>query len=140
MKLLLAVAAFLIACSASALDLQGLQNSHDPGTIVKDHDTYFHFTTGTNGIWYSTSTDLVTWGTTTGNVFSSTSYPSWISSNFPNWSKGSFWAPDVIKMNGYFYLYYSVTDTFGYANSAIGVARSPSLKNPVWTDLGIVVQ
>ncbi|NIA54669.1 family 43 glycosylhydrolase [Massilia sp. TW-1] len=140
MKLLLAVAAFLIACSASALDLQGLQNSHDPGTIVKDHDTYFHFTTGTNGIWYSTSTDLVNWGTTTGNVFSSTSYPSWITSNFPNWSKGSFWAPDVIKMNGYFYLYYSVTDTFGNANSAIGVARSPSLKNPVWTDLGIVVQ
>jgi len=140
MKLFAAVVALLIACSASALDLTGLQNSHDPGTIVKDHDTYFHFTTGTNGIWYSTSTDLVNWGTSTGAVYSSTSYPSWITSNFPNWSKGSFWAPDVIKMGGYFYLYYSVTDTFGNANSAIGVARSPSLKNPSWTDLGIVVQ
>lgn len=140
MKLFTAIVALLFACSASALDLKGLQNSHDPATLVKDQDTYFHFTTGSNGIWYSTSTDLVNWGTTTGNVFSSTSYPSWISSTFPNWTKGSFWAPDVIKMNGYFYLYYSVTDTFGYANSAIGVARSPSLKNPVWTDLGIVVQ
>lgn len=90
MKLLFAIAAFFIACSASALDLQGLQNSHDPGTLVKDHDTYFHFTTGNNGIWYSTSTDLVNWGTTTGTVFSSTNYPSWITSNFPNWTKGSF--------------------------------------------------
>jgi arabinan endo-1,5-alpha-L-arabinosidase len=140
MKFFTALVALLFACSAQALDLQGIQNSHDPGTLVKDHDTYFHFTTGTNGIWYSTSTDLINWGTTTGTVFSSTNYPSWIPANFPNWTKGSFWAPDVIKMNGYFYLYYSVTDTFGYANSAIGVARSPSLKNPSWTDLGIVVQ
>ena len=42
-------------------------------------------------------------------------------------------------MNGYYYLYYSVS-TFGTSSSAIGVARSVSLKNPNWQDLGIVVE
>ena len=39
--------------SATAIELQGVKNTHDPGTITKDGDTYFNFTTGT-GIWYST--------------------------------------------------------------------------------------
>jgi arabinan endo-1,5-alpha-L-arabinosidase len=42
-------------------------------------------------------------------------------------------------MNGYYYLYYSVS-TFGTSKSAIGVARTASLRNPSWTDLGIVVE
>jgi arabinan endo-1,5-alpha-L-arabinosidase len=69
-------------------------------------------------------------------VFST--YPSWIAQKIPNFS-GSFWAPDVIQMNGYYYMYYSVS-TFRTSSSAIGVARSASLKNPSWQDLGIVVQ
>src|SRR5690606_2216720 len=40
---------------------------------------------------------------------------------------------------GYYYLYYSVS-TFGSSNSAIGVVRTPSLKNPSWQDLGVVVR
>lgn len=136
MKNLLAALCLLVcAASASSIELAGLKNAHDPGTITKDGDTYFNFTTGT-GIWYSTSKDLVTWSGGPGPVF--TTYPAWIKNKIPNFS-GSFWAPDLIRMNGYYYLYYSVS-TFGSSNSAIGVARSASLKNPAWTDLGIVVE
>ena len=61
MKKLLAVLCLCLhALAAQAINLAGLQNAHDPGTITKDGDTYFNFTTGT-GIWYSTSTDLTTW-------------------------------------------------------------------------------
>ncbi len=125
----------LCALATQAATLTGLQNAHDPGTITKDGDTYFNFTTGT-GIWYSTSTDLINWQGGPGPVF--TTYPSWIANKIPSFS-GSFWAPDVIHMNGYYYIYYSVS-TFGTSSSAIGVARSASLKNPAWTDLGIVVE
>ncbi len=134
-RLLLLVSLVFSCVSASAITLNGLINSHDPGTIVKDGNTYFHFTTGT-GIWYSTSTNLTTWTGGPGPVF--TSYPSWIYNKIPNFS-GSFWAPDVIHMNGHYYLYYSVS-TFGSSVSAIGVARTVSLTSPSWQDLGIVVE
>ncbi len=128
--------AFASACApALAVNLAGLQNAHDPGTVTKSGDTYFNFTTGT-GIWYSTSKDLVTWSGGPGPVF--TSYPAWITNKIPNFA-GSFWAPDVIHMNGYYYLYYSVS-TFGTSSSAIGVARTASLTSPAWQDLGIVVE
>ncbi len=38
-------------------------------------------------------------------------------------------------MGNYYYVYYSVS-TFGVQNSAIGVARSPSMDVGTWTDLG----
>lgn len=135
-KTLLAAACLLLcAAQAPAIELAGVKNAHDPGTVTKDGDTYFNFTTGT-GIWYSTSKDLVTWSGGPGPVFSTP--PAWIANKIPNFG-GSFWAPDVIHMNGYYYIYYSVS-TFGTSSSAIGVARSASLKNPSWTDLGIVVE
>ncbi|WP_377703046.1 family 43 glycosylhydrolase [Pseudoduganella sp. UC29_71] len=133
-RLCLALCA-LASPASHAINLGGLQNAHDPGTLTKDGDTWFNFTTGT-GIWYSQSTDMLNWQGGPGPVF--TTYPSWIAAKVPNFS-GSFWAPDVIHMNGYYYLYYSVS-TFGTSTSAIGVARSASLKNPSWTDLGIVVE
>ena len=134
-RLLAGLGLWLCSLMASAITLSGLINSHDPGTITKDGNTYFHFTTGT-GIWYSTSTNLTTWTGGPRPVF--TSYPSWITNKIPNFG-GSFWAPDIIHMNGYFYLYYSVS-TFGSSNSAIGVVRSASLTSPSWQDLGVVVE
>lgn len=121
--------------SAPAITLSGQINSHDPATLTKDGDTWFHFTTGT-GIWYSTSRDLTTWTAAPAPVFNA--YPSWIYDKIPGFA-GSFWAPDVIHLNGHYHLYYSVSE-WGKSNSAIGVARSKSLKNPRWTDLGVVVQ
>jgi len=134
-RLLAGLGLWVLSFMASAITLSGLINSHDPGTITKDGNTYFHFTTGT-GIWYSTSTNLTTWTGGPSPVFST--YPSWIYNKVPNFN-GSFWAPDVIHMNGYYYLYYSVS-TFGTSVSAIGVARTASLTSPSWTDLGIVVE
>jgi arabinan endo-1,5-alpha-L-arabinosidase len=134
-RLLAGLGLWVLSFTASAISLSGLINSHDPGTITKDGNTYFHFTTGT-GIWYSTSTNLTTWTGGPSPVF--TTYPSWIYNKVSNFS-GSFWAPDVIQMNGYYYLYYSVS-TFGTSVSAIGVARTASLTSPSWTDLGIVVE
>ena len=136
MKQLLAGLCLLLGLAhASGVTLAGVPNAHDPGTVTKDGDIYFNFTTG-NGIWYSTSKDLVTWNAGPAPVFAT--WPAWIKAKIPNFS-GSFWAPDVVHMNGHYYLYYSVS-TFGTSSSAIGVARSVSLKNPAWQDLGIVVE
>ena len=56
MKKLLALLCLALCALASptshAINLGGLQNAHDPGTLTKDGDTWFNFTTGT-GIWYS---------------------------------------------------------------------------------------
>ena len=52
------------------------------------------------------------------------------------------WAPDIIRMNGQFYLYYAVS-SWGSFQSAIGLATNPVLdpKDPAykWTSRGIVV-
>ncbi|HEX8614688.1 MAG TPA: family 43 glycosylhydrolase [Telluria sp.] len=134
--LIAALALAMCAAPASAIELAGVKNAHDPGTVTRDGDTYFNFTTGKDGIWHSTSKDLVTWSAQARPVFST--YPGWIANKIPGFS-GSMWAPDVIHMNGYYYLYYSVS-AWGTTTSAIGVARSASLKNAAWTDLGIVVE
>jgi arabinan endo-1,5-alpha-L-arabinosidase len=52
------------------------------------------------------------------------------------------WAPDIIKLNGEYYLYYSVS-SWGQYVSAVGLLTSPTL-NPnspdyQWTDRGMVV-
>ena len=52
---------------------------------------------------------------------------------------GFFWAPDIEYFNGKYHLYYSVS-SWGTIDSAIGLATSPSLANPTWTDQGKVVQ
>jgi arabinan endo-1,5-alpha-L-arabinosidase len=121
--------------SASGLELTGVENSHDPSTLTRDGDTYFHFTTGT-GIWYSTSTNLTHWEGS--NTIFGSGWPAWINDAVPGFN-GEFWAPDAIQMGDYYYVYYSVS-TFGSSESAIGVVRTPSLKNPTWEDLGVVVQ
>jgi arabinan endo-1,5-alpha-L-arabinosidase len=125
----------LFCAAVQAVTITGVPNSHDPAGLIKDGDTYFHFTTG-QGIWYSTSTNLTHWSATASPVFPS-GWPSWINNAVPGFA-GAFWAPDVIQMKGYYYLYYSAS-TFGSSRSAIGVVRTVSLKNPSWVDLGMVV-
>lgn len=125
----------LLSANAAALDLTGVPNSHDPAGLIRDGNTYYHFTTG-DGIWYSTSQNLTHWTPAPQPVFPG-GWPSWINSAVPGFN-GHFWAPDVIYMNGYYYLYYSVS-TFGSSRSAIGVVRTPSLNNPNWQDQGVVI-
>ncbi|MDQ2075132.1 family 43 glycosylhydrolase [Marinimicrobium sp. ABcell2] len=135
LKLLCFFSLAMSGLTASAIELTGITNSHDPSTLIREDDTYFHFTTG-EGLWYSTSTNLTHWENP--NTVFGDSWPNWINDAVPGF-EGEFWAPDVIQIGNYYYLYYSVS-TFGTSESAIGVVRTPSLKNPTWEDLGMVVQ
>jgi arabinan endo-1,5-alpha-L-arabinosidase len=71
------------------------------------------------------STDLVHW-TYKGDAFSSR--PSWVGSN------AGLWAPEVVHLNGEYYLYFTASETAG-GSSAIGVATGPTPLGP-WTDSG----
>lgn len=126
---------FLLLFSFNAFSLQNHVGSHDPSSIVKDGSTYWIFTTG-DGIYSCNSTDLIKW-TAAQTPYTKTSYPSWINTYVPGFG-GTFWAPEVIYMNSKYYLYYACS-TFGSKVSCIGLATSPSLNNPVWTDQGMVV-
>jgi len=129
----------IIARESIAVDLSGDLFSHDPATIIKEGDTYYHFHTSW-GIRSATSKDLQHWTETNKLVFSlspsyTETYPSW---TIPYLGDGNLWAPDIIYMNGAYYLYYSCS-SFGSPVSAIGVVKSSSLSNPSWEDLGKVV-
>src|SRR5208283_3840053 len=110
---------------------------HDPSTIVKDGNRFYIFGTGP-GIRTKSSPDLIHW-TNGESVF--TYPPAWTTNAVPGYS-GQAWAPDVIHLNGKFYLYYAVS-TWGKQVSAIGLATSPTLDrsatNYFWTDCGPVI-
>jgi len=107
---------------------------HDPSGMVRENDRYYTFYTS-KGIEYAYSTDLCTWHLG-GKIFSA-AFPSWITAQVSGFD-GNFWAPQVFFMNGLWHVYYSCS-TFGSRVSAIGLATSPSLKNPDWQDRGMVV-
>ena len=119
---------------SAQLPLTGNYGIHDPSTIIKDGNRYYTFGTG-NGISCLSSTDLRAWAPV-GSVFATP--PAWTTSAVTNFG-GSFWAPDVAYFNGKYHLYYSISN-WGTIDSAIGVATSPSLTSPTWTDEGKVVQ
>jgi arabinan endo-1,5-alpha-L-arabinosidase len=121
-----------------SIALEGQTFIHDPSTIVKENGRYYVFGTG-RGILSKSSPDLIHW-TNGPSVFGQ--MPAWTSSAVPGF-RGATWAPDVIKINGQFYLYYAVS-TFGRQVSAIGLATNPTLDtsstNYHWTDCGLVIQ
>jgi arabinan endo-1,5-alpha-L-arabinosidase len=133
---------------------------HDPSTIIKCKDEYWVFSTG-GGVLSFRSKDLVTWQPA-GPVF--TTPPRWLldtsgstppglaspsgSASPSGLSPGrvrraSFWAPDVIYLNGRYLLYY-VSSRFGSRASIIALASNPTLDpaDPAyhWTDLGPVIR
>lgn len=119
----------------------GVENNqidiHDPA-IAKEGDTYYLFSTGPGVPFYS-SQDLKTWKLE-GRVFPGD--PSWAKSVTPRFD-GHIWAPDILRRDGKFYLYYSIS-AWGGNDSAIGLTinktlnqNSPDYK---WEDQGIVVQ
>src|SRR5215469_7262972 len=119
------------------LSLQGNTFIHDPSTIIKEGDQYYVFGTGW-GIMYKSSPDLIHWKHLT-PVFSDP--PAWTGPAVPEF-QGHFWAPDIIRVDGKFLLYYAVS-TWGKQVSAIGMATSPTLDqsapNYKWTDCGMVI-
>jgi arabinan endo-1,5-alpha-L-arabinosidase len=71
------------------------------------------------------STDLVHW-TYKGDAFASR--PAWVGAD------AGLWAPEVVHMNGQYYLYFTAQFTAD-GSSAIGVATAPTPLGP-WTDSG----
>jgi arabinan endo-1,5-alpha-L-arabinosidase len=119
------------------MDLQGQTFIHDPSTIVRDGTIFFVFATGP-GIRIKSSADLTNWQNGD-SVFHTP--PAWAKMFAPNFS-GYFWAPDVVRVNGRFFLYYACS-VFGKQTSVIGLASSaalnPSTKNVFWQDCGAVI-
>jgi arabinan endo-1,5-alpha-L-arabinosidase len=130
----------LLACAlpaAEAPPLRGNIGAHDPSTIIKCKDRYYLFATG-EGILSKSSADKVYW---TGGPAVFSSVPAWTTAAVPGFG-GTFWAPDVMFLNGRYCLYYAVS-TFGSQVSAIGLATNPTLDpaDPAyhWTDQGPVI-
>jgi Glycosyl hydrolases family 43/Concanavalin A-like lectin/glucanases superfamily len=139
-RALLAVLVVLLGASLAAAQepLAGSLSIHDPSTMIKHGSRYYIFATG-NNIASKSSPDKMNW-TNGPAVFSSP--PSWTTSAVPGFG-GTFWAPDIIYLNGLYRLYYSVS-TFGSQVSAIGLVTNPTLDptdpNYLWTDQGAVIQ
>jgi arabinan endo-1,5-alpha-L-arabinosidase len=117
--------------------LEGQTFIHDPSTILKEQERYFVFGTGW-GVAGKWSPDLVHW-TNAPAVFKSR--PAWTTNAVATY-RGYAWAPDVVRLNGRYCLYYSVS-SFGKQVSAIGLATSSFLNNTsadsAWTDQGPVI-
>ena len=138
---ILAVFAALAATGAgneyTPLPLSGQTFIHDPSTIIKAGRRFYVFGTGP-GIRAKSSPDLIHWSNED-SVFSEP--PAWIRTFVPAF-KGYFWAPDVIRVNGKYFLYYAAS-AWHKQTSAIGLATSPGLDpaaaNDSWSDGGPVI-
>ena len=110
---------------------------HDPSSIVKDGGRFYVFGTRP-GIAVRSSVDLLNW-TNEPAVFSNP--PAWTKNVAPGFD-GYFWAPDILRLNGKFLLYYSVS-AWGKQTSAIGLVTTTTLDesatNHIWTDCGEVI-
>ena len=117
--------------------LEGQTFIHDPSTIVRDGANYFIFGTGP-GIRTKSSPDLIHWSNGS-SVFRFS--PVWTTKAVPEF-RDAIWAPDVIRVNGKFFLYYAVS-TWGKQLSVINLATNPTLNpaatNFLWTDCGPVI-
>jgi len=133
MALAVACLAGGLTCAAQAAQV----GVHDP-VMAKDGGRYYVFSTGP-GITFYSSADMRDW-VPEGRVFAGE--PAWAKRAAPSFD-GHVWAPDVVRHDGRFLLYYSVSG-FGKNTSGIGVTvnktldpRSPDYK---WEDQGMVLQ
>lgn len=117
------------------LPVYGDTTAHDPSRLIKQGNTYYDFWTS-QGIMSKTSTDLRNW--TAGATIFPGNPPSWTTNAVPGFT-GDFWAPDIVYLNGTYYLYYAVS-TFGSQVSAIGLVTTTNLASGSWTDQGAVIQ
>lgn len=119
------------------LPVEGETFIHDPSTIIKEGANYYIFGTGP-GIRTKSSPDLVHWQSGQ-RVFEEV--PASVTRFVPNFH-GSLWAPDIIRVNGTYFLYYAAS-SMGKQTSAIGLATNATLdqsaKNFAWHDCGAVI-
>lgn len=133
----LAVAAAALTTWANGdetLSLRGDLRAHDPSSIVKQGDRYYLYSTGW-GIRTKFTDDLIHWSEGA-PVFAKDAAPEWTQRVAPGF-EGHYWAPDVIRGDNGYRLYYSVS-RFGKQTSAIGLATSSDLQSG-WKDKGVVL-
>jgi arabinan endo-1,5-alpha-L-arabinosidase len=125
---------------ATPLDKFGNRNIrvHDPSSIVRDGDQWWLFSTGV-GIPSFHSKDLLDW-VKGPPIFSNA--PAWIAEAVPENRRMYYWAPDVIRLNDRFLVYYSVS-SFGKNRSVIALASNrtldPNSPDYLWQDEGPVI-
>jgi len=104
---------------------------HDP-SMLKVGPTYYLFST--HGTLHAhTSSDRINF---TDDGYGLPSLPAW-TNNYTGGS-GDLWAPDASSHNGVYWLYYAAS-TFGSADSAIGLAISPTGVPGTYVDSGASV-
>ena len=138
LRRLLPCLAWLVLAAAPAPALDGTLTIHDPSTVVVCDGHYYVFGTG-GGIPILSSPDGFTWQRG-GRVFARV--PDSVKAFVPKNDGVNVWAPDIIKLNGEYYLYYAIS-SWGEFVSAVGLMTSPTL-DPAdarykWTDRGMVV-
>jgi len=111
----------------------------DPTAIESPDGSGVYVFSTARGITITNSQNLLDWKRV-GRVFAK---------NVPDWAKErihgatAIWAPDVVCVNGQYYLYYSIS-TWGSQRSAIGLAVNKTLnpKSPdyAWEDRGLVLE
>jgi arabinan endo-1,5-alpha-L-arabinosidase len=123
---------------AVGVPVLGMPFVHDPSTVVRFKGKYYVYSTGRGAPFYS-SPDGETW-TREGSVFQQ--IPDDVHAGVPKNNGFDVWAPDIVRMNGEFYLYYAVS-SWGSFQSAVALATNPVLdpKDPAykWTSRGVVV-
>jgi arabinan endo-1,5-alpha-L-arabinosidase len=124
--------------SVPGLALDGMLGIHDPSTVIVCDGNYYVYGTG-RGVSTLTSSNAFDWQRGQ-RVFDRV--PDSVRNYCPKNDGASVWAPDVIKLNGEYYLYYSIS-SWGQYVSAVGLMTSPTLDpsspNYKWTDRGMVV-
>ena len=124
----------------SAAEPQALPPVHDPVMAQGEDGKFYIYSTGM-GIGCMSSEDMKIWRRESPVFNPKTEIPQWTADTVKGF-RAHFWAPDIKKHNGKWYLYYSCS-TFGKNGSAIGVAtnvtldaQSPEYK---WEDRGMVI-
>ena len=97
----------------------------DPSIIYENGTYYLFATTGGNGVRYYSSTDMTNWKDT-GYIIDKQTFNGGSQKNF-----NAFWAPEVFKYNGKYYLLYSGGTTSNW-NIQLYLAVSNSMTGP-WT-------
>lgn len=124
----------LISCASTEPQKGEYKNPVIPGdfadpTVIRLGETYY--ATGTSSEWAPhypiyVSKDLVNWKHT-GYIFDRN----------PEWTTGSFWAPEFYYLNDKVYMYYTARNQQGV--SYIGVATADRPEGP-YTDHGVIVE
>lgn len=97
----------------------------DPSILKDDDGRYWAFSTEGD---YAMSENLVDWSYM-GNILMTAGSPNWATNG------AHLWAPDIQKINGRYFCYYSMS-TWGDPNPGIGFAYCDDLDEGDWTDGG----